>query len=92
VPDGPPREVIVTLSESPTQEGVLELARYLKGLPGGNTVELRLPDDTSMRVPFACGLTREQEARVSVLLGFRATVRYAPSSADLGVLADLAAV
>jgi len=72
----------------PTRDQVQAFGRLLKSLPGGNAVELRLPDGVHVPVGFKCGLAPEHETRVSGILGAPAAVHYAPGPADAPALAD----
>jgi DNA polymerase I-like protein with 3'-5' exonuclease and polymerase domains len=84
-PAGPPRKVIVVAKNAPTRDQAVRLAAYMRSLPGGNTVEVQLPDGP-LAVGFGCGLTPEHDAQVSVILG-GASVHYALDSVDADALA-----
>jgi DNA polymerase I-like protein with 3'-5' exonuclease and polymerase domains len=85
-PSGPAREVIVRACAEPSRDQVRDLGLFLKTLPGQNAVELVLPGEKRFPVSFRCGLAPEHEARVSVILGSSATVRYAAGSVDAAAL------
>jgi DNA polymerase I-like protein with 3'-5' exonuclease and polymerase domains len=84
----PARDVIVLAGAVPTRDQVQAFGRYLKSLPGGNSVELQLPTGEHVPVGFRCGLTPEHEAQVSGILGAPAAVHYALGPADASALAD----
>lgn len=84
-PDGTGRRVIVTARHMPTVDQVAWLAKYLKSLPGNNSVELHVPDAVH-KVGFGCGLTPAHEAQVSVILA-GAAVHYDLDSVDAAELA-----
>jgi DNA polymerase I-like protein with 3'-5' exonuclease and polymerase domains len=75
-PAGPPREVIIGLQDVPTRDQVAALAQYMRSLPGQNTVQLQMPDDTRVPVGFRCGLTPVHGPRVSAILGRSTMVHY----------------
>lgn len=80
-PPGPPREVTVLLQELPTRERTQALADFMRSLPGGNTVALKVysedgAEEARIPVGFKCGLTPAHEARVSMILGSSPWVRY----------------
>jgi DNA polymerase I-like protein with 3'-5' exonuclease and polymerase domains len=81
---GPPRGVIVVVRETPTRDQVTQLARFLRSLPGENSVELQLPDG-NIPVKFPCGLSPAYEAHVSLILG-GAAVHYDADSVDTAAL------
>jgi DNA polymerase I-like protein with 3'-5' exonuclease and polymerase domains len=74
-PEAPGR-VIIELAETPQREQAAALGKLLKSLPGGNQVEVRLPGGV-LPVSFPCGLGPEHAARVAVIFGAGAVVRYA---------------
>jgi hypothetical protein len=84
----PARDVIVLAGAVPTRDQVQAFGRYLKSLPGGNSVELQLPSGEHVPVGFRCGLVPEHEAQVSGILGAPAAVHYALGPADASALAD----
>lgn len=71
-----PAAVVVELSAAPDRAQVQALGRLLKSLPGGNQVEVRLPDG-SFPVSFPSGLAPEHQERVAAIFGAGAVVRYA---------------
>jgi DNA polymerase I-like protein with 3'-5' exonuclease and polymerase domains len=76
-PAGEPRAVIVVLSQVPSADQVRALRDYLKTLPGGNQVTLKIPDkagELSVPVPFTSGLAPEHEGRVSLAAGAPAVI------------------
>ena len=82
--------VIVQLSRRPSAEQVRALRDYLKTLPGGNQVTLKIPDPAGellVPVPFASGLAPAHEGPVSVILGSLAAIRLelAASAGKAGV-------
>jgi DNA polymerase I-like protein with 3'-5' exonuclease and polymerase domains len=83
-----PRAVVVVLRQAPSREQVAELARFMKSLPGGNSVELQLPEG-SLTVGFTCGLTPAHEARVAVILGGAAVHYDVADAAALTAAAEL---
>lgn len=84
-PDGTGRRVIIEARNTPTVDQVTWLAKYLKSLPGNNSVELRFPGATH-QVGFGCGLIPQYSAQVTMILS-GAAVRYDPGSVDAGELA-----
>jgi hypothetical protein len=87
LPAGPPRKVIVTLARTPTREQVSEFGAYLKGWPGANSVELKIPEG-AVPVAAPCGLSPAHQARVAVIFGGRASVDYDLDSVDAAALTD----
>lgn len=77
-----PGRVIIELRETPQREQVQALGTLLKSLPGGNQVEVHLPDGV-LPVSFPCGLGPEHEARVAVIFGGGSAVRYAAELAPV---------
>lgn len=77
------------LQEVPTRERMEALAKYMRSLPGGNSIELVVPgedgtEEARIPVSFKCGLTPAHEARVSMILGSSPWVHYAaPDPAEL---------
>lgn len=94
LPSGPGREVIVTLSSAPSRDQAQRLLRFLKEeRPGPDAVVVAYAG-TGKRVPLgiSAALTPDDGARVRVMLGAGAEVRYAPGSDGPTVLTSGRAV
>jgi DNA polymerase I-like protein with 3'-5' exonuclease and polymerase domains len=89
---GPPRRVVIFLPASPAREQVLQLAGFLKSLPGENPVEIRMPDGSSIEAGFTCGLTPQDEGQASLAAGMPARVRWDQDAEGAARLLDGLAV
>jgi hypothetical protein len=85
-PEAAARTVLVVLTRSPAREQMKALSALMKELPGGNTVELRIPGG-SFPAGFTCGLGPEHEEQVAGIFGPGSAVCYdlAGDLADAGV-------
>lgn len=80
------RKVLVVLTRNPAREQMKALSALMRELPGGNTVELRIPGGT-FPAGFTCGLAPEHEEQVTAIFGPGSAVCYdlAGDLADAGV-------
>jgi DNA polymerase I-like protein with 3'-5' exonuclease and polymerase domains len=79
-----PRQVNIALLNRPTAGQAYHLARYLRGVPGPNTVMLRY-EDTTVSIGGTSGLTPAYEPEVSLIFG-GAMVYYDESLIDASAL------